>query len=524
MALPALGSVVWPTFEAWEGLRAQVGERLLRLESAYTPARVASLTNPFTLEDIPGCTQSTGWLGAWSVDGAGPCVAPESVADVVAAVSFARDQGIRLAVKGTGHDYLGRSNGESRGLLLWTHRMRQVQHVRWRGIDALSVAAGARWLEVYGAAQALGKYAQGGGCTSVGAAGGHIQGSGFGSFSRRYGTSASGVLEYEVVLADGSVVVCNDTDHPDLFWALRGGGGGTFGVVTRVTIRLHDQPPSAGLLSGTIYSKDFRGWLDRFARFYPTLCTEQWGEQIAIGEDSVEVGLVYSGLTPEQAYETWRPMLGADESTVDFGVKPLDPAHLWDLDWFQQHYPDFATPDPNSPYQWWWSSNTEEVSAFLCSYQSRWLPALAPDKLSELFYRASRENKFHLHLNKGLLGASAEALERTRATCLNPACFEASCLVIAAANQPAAFPGIAGHEPDLAAARVAADRVSRCMELFREATPGAGTYANEADYFEKDWQQAFWGPHYARLLEVKQRYDPGKVFRVHHGVGSESAP
>ena len=57
--------------------------------------------------------------------------------------------------------------------------------------------------------------------------------------------------------------------------------------------------------------------------------------------------------------------------------------------------------------------------------------------------------------------------------------------------------------------------------LLGQATPGGGTYMNEADYFEPDWQQSFYGVHYDRLLAIKRRYDPTNLFKVHHGVGSE---
>jgi FAD/FMN-containing dehydrogenase len=59
------------------------------------------------------------------------------------------------------------------------------------------------------------------------------------------------------------------------------------------------------------------------------------------------------------------------------------------------------------------------------------------------------------------------------------------------------------------------------MAVLREATPDAGSYVNETDYFEPDWQRAFWGEHYPRLLEIKRRYDPTNLFTCHHCVGSE---
>src|SRR5205823_7050238 len=108
---------------------------------------------------------------------------------------------------------------------------------------AVTVEAGTRWLEAYQEVTVRGgRYVQGGGCTSVGAAGGFMQGGGFGSWSKRYGIAAASLLEAEVVTADGEVLVANACQNQDLFWALRGGGGGTFGVVTRVTLETHELP------------------------------------------------------------------------------------------------------------------------------------------------------------------------------------------------------------------------------------------------------------------------------------------
>ena len=90
---------------------------------------------------------------------------------------------------------------------------------------------------------------QGGGCTTVGVAG-LVQGGGFGSFSKGFGTAASGLLEAEVVTADGRVRIANACTNPDLFWALKGGGGGSFGVVTRLTLRTHELPAFFGAAFG----------------------------------------------------------------------------------------------------------------------------------------------------------------------------------------------------------------------------------------------------------------------------------
>ena len=64
-------------------------------------------------------------------------------------------------------------------------------------------------------------------------------------------------------------------------------------------------------------------------------------------------------------------------------------------------------------------------------------------------------------------------------------------------------------------------RVQAAMKALRACAPGAGSYVNETDYFQEDWQHAFWGPNYPRLARIKRRYDPDGLFTVHHGVGSE---
>ena len=260
----------WPTTATWDTLKSQVSGRLIQVASPLQPciddpsggqcaSVLKDLQNPFFNEDQPGATQTTGWADAWDAAVSPYAVAAESAEDVAAAVRFARAHGVRLVVKGTGHDYLGRSNAPN-SLLIWTHNMRDVTvQDDFRiaggsgpGQPAISVGAGTRWLEAYEAATQHGRYVQGGGCTSVGAAGGFIQGSGFGSFSKRFGTGAAGVLEYEVVTADGTIVIANDAQNQDLFWALRGGGGGTFGVVTRVTLLSHPIPQVGGLVGGSI--------------------------------------------------------------------------------------------------------------------------------------------------------------------------------------------------------------------------------------------------------------------------------
>lgn len=117
----------WPDDQAWQSLREAVGGRLLRPKAPWEAigegAVPADLRNPWYLEEQAGATQSTGMHGAWTSVPSDHAVAAENVRDIVAAVNFARRHGVRPIVKGTGHDYFGRSCA-SDSLLIWTHRMR----------------------------------------------------------------------------------------------------------------------------------------------------------------------------------------------------------------------------------------------------------------------------------------------------------------------------------------------------------------------------------------------------------------
>ena len=95
-------------------------------------------------------------------------------------------------------------------------------------------------------------------------------------------------------------------------------------------------------------------------------------------------------------------------------------------------------------------------------------------------------------------------------------------LAIIAAEEPPAYPDVAGHEPLVAEARRDAAAIHRAMAELRKVVPNFACYVSESNFFETQWQSAFWGANYQRLLKVKARYDPEGLFFVHHGVGSES--
>jgi FAD/FMN-containing dehydrogenase len=547
----------------WAALADLLGERLLAVDDPLAACRLnphgaacraalSDLHNPFAVEEHPDGFHTTGWYGAFDDRTAKYAVAAESSDDVASALEFARANGVRVAVKGTGHDYLGRSGGPG-ALLIWTHRMRQTEvHASFRpagtpprpdgrspaGVPALTVAAGTRWLEAYRALEGSGRLVPGGGCNTVGAAGGFTMGGGYSSFARRFGTAAGNVLEMEVVTADGAVLVVNEHQHPDLFWALRGGGGGTFGVVTRVTYATHPSPATVGGVSGTIRASSdraYRALVEGVVDRMPMLATEHWGEQVRFGPDrTVELTMTYVDLSDDGARDVWQPLFDwaggrMRDYVTDVFVASGPFEGYWDATRWLDVYPDIIRLDTRSARQhagdFWWTDHEKDVAQFVDSYQSRWLPLDVvcdrPGQAAEALYRASRHHEFGIHVNKGLAGAAPDALVRDRATSLNPAVFDAIGLVICASLQRFTHPGVPGHEPDAAAARAGAREVTNAMTVIRSVSPRSGSYVNESDFFEDDWQHSYWGDHYPRLVEIKRRYDPDNVFTVHHGVGTD---
>ncbi|HTP43676.1 MAG TPA: BBE domain-containing protein, partial [Candidatus Acidoferrum sp.] len=143
------------------------------------------------------------------------------------------------------------------------------------------------------------------------------------------------------------------------------------------------------------------------------------------------------------------------------------------------------------------------------------------EKLANALFAASRISEVELHFNKGLAGAPPEAIAAAKDTATNPAVCDAFALAIVADGQGPAYPGFAGHEPDVAEGRKAAVTVHHCMNELRALVPQGGAYVSESNYFESDFQRSYWGANHARLAQIKKKYDPDGLFFVHNGVGSE---
>jgi FAD/FMN-containing dehydrogenase len=574
----------WPSKAAWKRLNDSVGGNLIPVDfplsilktdpdSAAAKELLKNLKNPHYIREHAGLTQSLGWIDAWKTSPSVYAVMARNANDIAAAVNFARENQLRLVVRGGGHSYQGTSNAPD-SLLVWTRNMHDIaMHDAFvpQGCEhtmqpqpAVTIGAGTIGIQAYDAVTTKGgRYVQGGGCLTV-CLGGLVQSGGFGSYSKHYGTAAGSLLEAEVVTADGQIRVANACTNPDLFWALKGGGGGTFGVVSKMTLRTHDLPEFFGTANFTVKAPSddaYRNLIRKFVGFYHDgLFNDHWGEQVHVRPDnSLEVQMLAHGLDANQMKEVWKPFLDWVNSNgyslsrlITIGTFPA--RHYWDVQWWNDHWPEVALPRNGNalhaivddvlihvmrqpvvvtddrpgvtPLNIWWTGNTGECAIYWWGFESLWLPAslLEADqqqRLADALFTASRSFAIELHFNKGLAGAPPDALARAKHTATNPTVLDAFALAIVADGEQPCYPGIPGHEPSLEKGRHFAQRIGSCVNALREVTGPSGAYVSESNYFQKDYQQAYWGSNYARLAQIKQKYDPDGLFFVHNGVGSE---
>jgi hypothetical protein len=509
------GAAGWPDAEAWSKLSQAVDGRLVRpvpiaepcaidRASATCTARIADLANPYFIGDQPGGTQVSGWVDAWTPSVSPWAVAAASTADVVAAVDFARRHNLRLAVKGGAHSYQGTSNAPD-SLLIWTRAMNQISvHEAFvpsggkDAIPAVSLGAGAMWVDAYDAVTTrAGRYVQGGGCATVGVAG-LVLGGGFGSFSKRYGLAAASLIEAEIVTADGRVRTVNAYRDPELYWALKGGGQCAFGVVTRLTLKTHPLAESAGGCFGALKANSdeaFRRLLGRFVDHVSDhLITPNWGESVQItGSNRIEVNMVFQGLTGPEAQAVWAPLAAwADAAGADITregphalARPM--RDWWDFSADRRSHLPFVKFDPRPAApddHGWWSGDSDQVSMLIHGYDSLWLPAalLAPSdrgRLADALFAASRHFDVGLHFNKGLAGAPPAAITAARACATNPAVTDAFALAIIATG---GLPDYSGYpKPNLEAARRTRARIDAATAALRPLAPAGGSYVSESN-------------------------------------------
>ena len=250
-------------------------------------------------------------------------VQPLSAADVRAAVRWARRNGVRVAARAGGHSYEGYST--TSGLVV---DVRRLNGIAMHPNGTATIGAGARLIDVEAGLARHGRAVPAGSCATVGLAGLAL-GGGVGLASRAWGTTSDNVVSLGIVTADGRHLTCSATQHPDLYWACRGGGGGNFGIATHFVLRTHPAPPVSFVFASWPWAQAaevVRAW-QAFAPDQPdalfTICT------LGTGASSPAVTVIAQLLGPQsQLQRLVAPLARVAGARLTFGSSSYLDAQL----------------------------------------------------------------------------------------------------------------------------------------------------------------------------------------------------
>ncbi|KAF4632911.1 hypothetical protein G7Y89_g5206 [Cudoniella acicularis] len=534
------GDANWPSNATWEVLNLLTGNALIKTVPLAAPcysswpeynvtacaAITASWSDPHLHANDPTSTQwplyegltclppglrsedTTCTLGGY----ASYSIEITNVAQIQLALNFARNLNLRLVVKNTGHDFADKSIGAG-ALSLWTHKLNDLKfypHYVYGSYSgpAFKLGAGVETADVYLAAEANGVTAVGGECRTVGLAGGYIAGGGHSPMSSLVGMGADQVLSMEVVLPNGKFVEASATTNSDLFWALRGGGGSTFGVVTSLVVQAYPKIPVTTMtfsyaISSTLSANTFWSGVRAYMTYFATFTDAgTYGYFNIVPNASGNLAFTFDpfwggNLTKPQLQTLVAPFL-KDLSNLGIPVTPV----------FTQY---------ESLYPAWNASFPPEVVGGFNNHAA-----------SRLFPRENFENSTLLNATLAavryaiegggiLVGYNIKAATNPFANqnnSVNPAWRKTLTHFI--------LPGLWSNNATFAQIQNVSETMTNdWMVKWRAVSPGAGSYMAEGDINEPNFQQAFYGSYYPQLYALKQQLDPYGLFYAPTAVGSE---
>jgi len=406
--------------------------------------------------------------------------------DISKGVRFANFHKIPVTVKSSGHSLSGAST-RANSLLIWLAKFPVDNRIRTGYVDSCGVASSAQDVIGVNAGQNFKSIAEAVGDSyhfvsssewSVSAAGGFVQGGGISYTSRQYGLGVDNVVDFRVVLPNGSLVIADRCTNRDLFWALRGGGGGTFGIVTHMNYKLHPATPivryqfNLGQYSNndTIVSAFLKYWTETA----PNL-ESRWGGRFTwFGLDLFFTGAqVGAQMTFLNDFSSW--LRGIPDAPSGF----LNRTTVY-TSWSK------VLPDLSEASGQEYVPETSFSRLIPASYATNNMLQTYQLMESLAFSRSMGYSNFLLGRNINLV--------RGNETSVNPAMRRS--LFLITGNQNA-------HNKLIA---VLPNNVT-------------GVSKNHVGPLEPNWRESIWGEHYDKLLQIKNMIDPTKVFTCYQSVG-----
>lgn len=423
----------------------------------------------------------------------------------IAGIQFAGEKNIRLTIKNTGHDYLGRSTGKG-SLALWMHSLNGITFFNYTSINytgpAVRIGAGVEGIKVTEAASQNGLRVVDGSCPTVGLSGGWLQGGGHGPLTARYGLGADNSLEFEVVTADGQHLTAKPSNaYADLYWALSGGGGGNYAVVLSTTLKAYADGPVAGASFTFANTSPDAFWS----------AVTAWMQHLLVLNDIPGLKTIGT-ITPAgfaMDFATW------PGATVQDLAAALNP-----------YFETLAML--NIPLL---TNITLVHPTYLAHFQNFSTVAYTINETV-----ASRLIPRSLVQDNNSLSTLVSTMRNISSS--NPAIFD----IISSNMSYSAAPGANAVLPawrdslfhmnfglsldenaDWDEIYTRNDLASQWQAQFRTLTPGGGSYINEATVMDATWKDDYFGENYGRLRNVKGKYDNGSIFWANVGVGSDES-
>ncbi|RYP22996.1 hypothetical protein DL767_008921 [Monosporascus sp. MG133] len=446
----------------------------------------------------------------------------EEASDVIAAFQFAKANKMPVVIKNSGHDFMSR-NSQKGALSLWVHNLKGLTHhddftpegCRDSVGRAITAGAGEITGDLYAFASAHNSTFVGGYSATIAASGGWVQGGGHGVLSPVYGMGADRVAEFKVVTPDGELRTANRCRNADLFRALRGGGGGTFGVVLEATHRVEPAVPivmASIRLPDNITSEIAMEWIRLQVRESLRWGREGWGGPVA--------GTFLAHMNPLPAFanlsdggaKAVESMRKASEFALALGgTSEIEVMPDWLALW-------------NKYLNRTGGAGIARVLTSRLVPQSMFADDTGMEKIMG-FIGSARDLGFDpksFYTPTGLPFVADTTIGRNRydsedhGTSVHPAWYSALWSLSAGIMIP--------WNATLKERLESLVRLTEVTRLSEALTgPEDGAYPNEANPFTDDWREAWWGPNYDALLEIKKRYDPHGLLKCWKCVGFEDS-
>nr|WCO08179.1 RNase T2 protein [Pestalotiopsis microspora] len=423
------------------------------------------------------------------------------VDQIAKTVNFAVEKNIRLVIKNTGHDYFGKSTGAG-AISVWTHNLKNLEVLDWQGEHysgpAIRAGAGVQGFEAIQFANTHDLVAVTGSCPTVGLAGGYTQGGGHSSLASKFGLAADNALEFEVVDGSGNVLIANREENADLFWALSGGGGSTYGVVSRITVRAHQTFPvvtySLNFPMASTSDEILRGAISSFHIVMTSLVDHGYSVLNSLSSGYFSISLLAPNTTADAITELLSSFLAyLDQNGIAY------------------------TPTATSYDSYADSYGNGSSTSFVHVQGGSWL---IPRDIS--LDAAQDDAYIDAILSTAAMGASVGTLGFNVSKAVAG---DVDNAVLEAWRQALYYALIVMPEP---LNETLADGFARLetiendiMSKFKAIAPESGGYLNEGSEADVDWKKDFFGANYDRLLSIKNKYDPHHIFYARKAVGSD---